>query len=300
MKTLRAAVIGAGHLGRHHARNMASLAGVELVAVCDPDEQRGRQAAEAAGARWLADAAELPLDLDAVSIAAPTPLHFSLARALLERGVHCLVEKPMTATLAEARELVAIAARAGRVLQVGHSERFNPVLDLLPGSAGAPRLIEARRTFPHTGRSGDTSVVYDLMIHDIDLALYFAGSRIQALEAAGGALIGPLEDWAHCRLVFASGCVATLMASRVAPLAMRRTVIHADMRTVDIDFQARRLGVFDAAGAREAQAGNEEPLRRELEHFAGCVRTGARPRVSGAEGLAAIEVAERVLSCIRG
>ncbi|MBI4878516.1 MAG: Gfo/Idh/MocA family oxidoreductase [Planctomycetes bacterium] len=300
MKKLRAAVIGAGHLGRHHARNMASLAGVELVAVCDPDEERGRQAAQAAGALWLADAAELPPDLDAASIAAPTPLHYSLARSLLERGVHCLVEKPMTATLEEARGLVAVAARAGRVLQVGHSERFNPVLDLLPAGGAAPRLIEARRTFPHTGRSGDTSVVYDLMIHDIDLALLFAGSSVAALEAAGGTLIGPLEDWAHCRLIFASGCVATLTASRVAPLAMRRTVIHSDAATLDIDFQARRLGVFDAAGAREAQGSGEEPLRRELEHFVDCVRAGARPVVSGEEGLAAIEIAERVLARIRG
>jgi predicted dehydrogenase len=292
------AVIGTGHLGRHHARNLAALSGVELVAVCDPSEERGRAAAELAGTGWVRSPDELPGDLDAVSIAAPTPLHFELASRYLRDGVHCLVEKPMTATSKEARRLCGIAAESGALLQVGHIERFNPVLDELDPAAVSPRLIEAWRLAPYSGRSIDTSVVFDLMIHDLDLALWFAGSEVSSVEARGGVLIGPLPDWAGCTLRFASGAVAHLTASRVAPSPERRMIVHHPGGTIDLDFGRRRRCLFDEDGVREHQGGDDEPLRRELAHFVDRIRSCEPVLVSEREGLQAVELAEEVLSQI--
>ena len=298
-QTLRMAVIGTGHLGRHHARNLGALEGVELVAVCDPCEERGRAAAETAHTTWFGSTDDLPEDLDAVSIAAPTPLHFELAAGYLKRGIHCLVEKPMTATSEEARALCGIAQESSALLQVGHIERFNPVLDGLDRSALSLRLIEAWRLAPHSGRSTDTSVVFDLMIHDLDLALWFAASEVTSVEARGGVLIGPWPDWASCTIRFASGAVANLTASRVAPHAERRMLLHHRSGTVDLDFGRRRRGSFDAEGVSEHQGGDDEPLRRELAHFVERIRTREAVLVSELEGLKAVELAEQVLAQIQ-
>ena len=302
-RTIRAAVFGTGHLGRHHARNLGALDGVELVGVVDPDETRGRAAAEMGGTTWYASADALPDDLDCVSIAAPTPLHFEIARGLLERKIACLVEKPLCATLEEANALAALADEAGVVCQVGHIERFNPVLDHLPPLTGdlAPRFLDARRLAPHPGRSTDTTVVFDLMVHDLDLVLAWAGAPLTSLEATGGVVVGPLVDWASARLTFENGVVAHVTASRVAPAPERRTVIGAAARTVDVDFGARTLAIVGPGGKEDVetfQGSDEEPLRRELAHFVDCVRTGRRPHVSHAEGRVAVEVAHRVLATI--
>lgn len=297
-RVLRAAVVGTGHLGRHHARNLGSIEGVELVGIVDPDEKRGRAAAEMGKTAWFAGAGALPSDLDLVSIAAPTPLHFAIASDFLSRGVACLVEKPMCATLDEADRLAALADEHGVLCQVGHIERFNPVLDHFPTLAEPPRFIDARRLAPHPGRSTDTTVVFDLMVHDLDLVLAWAGAPLRSLEATGGVVVGPLVDWAAARLVFENDVVAHVSASRVAPAPERRTVLGCSDRTLDIDFAARTLAVVDAAGSRTYEGSKDEPLRRELEHFADCVRHGKRPRVSHVEGRAAVEVSHRVLDSI--
>lgn len=289
------AVIGTGHLGRHHARNLANIANVELVGICDPDRERGLAAAELSGAAWVSDPAELPEDLDAVSIAAPTPLHHDLAASYLKRGVHCLVEKPMTATSEQAVSLCRIAEESRCVLQVGHIERFNPVLDGLTRPLPNPLQLDAWRLAPHSGRSRDTSVVFDLMIHDIDLALWFANSKVERVEARGGVLIGPLPDWASCRLTFESGMQANLIASRVSPTVERRMILQLGGGSLDIDFGKRTLGTFGPDGANTFQGGDDEPLRRELEHFVEQVRTGGRPLVSWDEGRLSVEIASEVL-----
>ncbi len=299
-RPLRAAVVGTGHLGRHHARNLGSLDGVELVGIVDPNEERGRAAAEMGGTVWFADADALPDGLDLVSIAAPTPLHFALASDFLRRGVACLVEKPMCATLEEAERLAALADETGVVCQVGHIERFNPVLDHLPPRDAPPEFVDARRLAPHPGRSTDTTVVFDLMVHDLDLVLAWAGAPVRALEARGGVVVGPLVDWAAARLEFENGTIAHVTASRVAPAAERKTVLAGAGRTVTIDFGARALAVVGEDGTESFQGSDEEPLRRELAHFADRVRTGARPTVSHVEGKAAVELAERVLDAIAG
>lgn len=297
--TLRMAVIGTGHIGRHHARNLGGLDGVELVAVCDPDEGRGRQAAEMGNSRWVKTPDELPGDLDGVCIAAPTPLHGELAERFLGAGVHCLVEKPLAATPDEAARIVGAAHEAGRIVQVGHIERFNPVFDQLDPDSVRPTQIDCWRLAPHTGRSTDTSVVFDLMIHDLDLVLWWADSPVTAVEASGGIQVGPLEDWASARVSFESGCRAHVTASRVAPTAVRRSVLHGAELTADIDFGQRKLGLHGAAGSQEHQGSDEEPLRRQLAHFVDCVRQGRRPLVAGEDGQKAVELAARVLSCLR-
>ncbi|MFH0944172.1 MAG: Gfo/Idh/MocA family oxidoreductase [Planctomycetota bacterium] len=294
-RPLRMAVIGTGHLGRHHARNLSNMANVELVGISDPDRERGLAAAELSGATWFADPSELPEDLDAVSIAAPTPLHHDLAEKYLRRGIHCLVEKPMTATSAQAVSLCRIAEESGCVLQVGHIERFNPVLDGLTRPLPRPLQLDGWRLAPHSGRSTDTSVVFDLMIHDIDLALWFANSKVDRVEARGGVLIGPLPDWAVCRLTFESGTQANLTASRIAPTVERRMILHLNDGTLDIDFGKRALGTFGPGGVATFQGSEDEPLRRELEHFVARVRAGERPLVSWDEGRLSVEIASEVL-----
>ncbi len=304
---LKVAVIGTGSLGRHHARNLGALAelgGLELAGVVDPSEERGKAAAELGKTRWIARPEDLP-KVDAVSIAAPTPFHFELAKSFLEQGVHVMVEKPMCATLAQAEDLVKIAARSGRVLQVGHIERFNPVLDLMPVGELGVCAITAERLTVHTGRSTDTSVVFDLMIHDIDLVRAFAKSEIAAVDAETGVVSGPLEDWASARLEFENGIVATIVASRVASDRARRTRLYCADRVVDVDFDKRKLAITARApgaalpAVTTADGTQEEPLKRELFDFVRCIREGAAPRVGAKDGLAAIAIADKVLASAR-
>lgn len=297
---LEVAVIGTGSLGRHHARNLARIEGVKLVAVVDPSEERGRAAAELSKTGWLARVEDVPRSVAAVSIAAPTPIHFDLAKRFLEEGVHVLVEKPMCATLEQAERLAVIAGKSKRVLQVGHIERFNPVLDLLPAGDLAVRAITCERLTPHTGRSTDTSVVFDLMIHDIDLARAFAQSEVVEVEAAAGIVSGPLEDWAEARLSFANGRSATLVASRVAAERGRRTRLYCDRRVIDIDLDKRKLAVTalrDGAplpSVTTSEGTQEEPLFRELSDFVRCALENSTPRVGAQDGLAAVRIADAV------
>lgn len=299
---LRVAVVGAGHLGQHHARNLASLDDVQLVAICDPDSARVKAMADQYGAAHVTRIEDLPSDLDAVSIAAPTPLHAMFAEHFLGRGVHCLVEKPMTATLEEGRALAELAAGEGLVLQVGHIERFNPAFDGFENGASGPLWLEARRYTAFTGRSTDTSVVFDLMIHDIDLALSLIPSTVTRIEARGGVVRGPLEDWASCRLNFQNGAVADIATSRVMIEPQRKLRAFYSDRVVEFDLGARKRSETRGRELEkvEHQGGSDEPLKRELVDFVRCVRGGKSPRVSQNEGLAAIEVAHEVLSQIRG
>jgi len=292
---VRVAVLGTGSLGRHHARNLAALDGVELVAVADPDAEQGRAVAAANDCDWVAGHDDLPGNLDAVVIAAPTSLHFELAEWALERGFHCLVEKPMCASLEQARSLHERAVASGRVVQVGHIERFNPVFDHVDVAGLAPGVIVAERVGPHPGRSLDSSVVFDLMIHDIDLALWFAASPVASVAAIGGVDVGPRTDWAEARLEFDNGCVARLVASRVSKRAGRVSFI-AGRQSMEIDYRTRTATTFHAAPAKPTRAtgSDEEPLRRELSHFVSCIRNGSQPLVTSADGLSAIDVADRV------
>ncbi|ULA60175.1 MAG: Oxidoreductase [Nitrospira sp.] len=307
MTPLRAGVIGVGHLGQHHARHYATLPGVTLAGVYDASPDRATLIAERHGVPAWTQLTDLLPQVDLVSVAAPTSAHFAAAKACLEAGKHVLVEKPIAVTSAEARELVELAARRGCLLQVGHSERFNPIMQRMRASIERPAFIEGHRLSAFGERGTDVDVVLDLMIHDLDLVLSFHPGPVEEVRAAGVPVLSSNIDIANARIAFASGCVANLTASRVSTNKMRRLRFFQRDRYVSIDFQSRQAMVsrrVQGTGPRPTidvetlQAGDEEPLRLELESFIHAVATGSRPVVSGEDGEAALNLAARVVDAI--
>jgi len=307
VRPLKTAVIGVGHLGRHHARILAGLDGVELVAVVDTDIERAAQVAEAAGTRARADAAGLESEVDAVSIAVPTESHLAVALPFLERGVATLIEKPLARSTADADRLVETARRSGAVLAAGHTERHNPAVAVARELVDAPRFIEVHRlgTFPE--RSLDIDVVFDLMIHDLDIVLSFVGSDVEAIDAVGVPVLTSRIDIANARLRFANGCIANLTASRISRDRIRKIRFFQPDAYVAIDYgaqQVERYRVVRGAGARPAIEGGlldvprDEPLKRELADFVAAARSGGRPLVSGDDGRRALAIAERIAGAI--
>lgn len=318
------AVVGVGKLGLFHARLMKQSALADLRAVVDPDPARAAEVAEELGCAALTSPDELPEEVVAVSVAAPTSLHHRVTMPLLERGLHVLVEKPMAATLEEARAMHALASDKQLVLQVGHIERFNPALAAYNELGVQPRFIEAHRLAPFNFRTLDTSVVMDLMIHDIDIVLELAQSPLARVDAVGSRVLGKHVDIANARLVFENGCVANVTASRVSFEPMRRTRVFGDDTFCSIDFGTRRafvvrkaegfdLGSLDLAAAAERDIQPKDsfkeflaqglmdlaeidmeatnPLLDEIEAFLGNVRGQAAGGVPGRDGLRAMEVA---------
>jgi predicted dehydrogenase len=327
---LRVAVIGVGHLGKFHARIYKENPGAELVALVDPDLARAKALASELGVAAFATAAELPRDLDAVSIAVPTSRHCDVAVPLLERGLACLVEKPIAATPAEGARMLAAAKQGDAALAIGHVERFQPGLRKIAALKLAPRFIECHRLAPFSFRSMDIGVVHDLMIHDLDLILHLAPSAVESFDAAGGAILTDREDLASVRLVFQDGARANVTASRVSLAPMRRFRMFSSDCYVSLDF-TKNYGLMVKKGPRfeegkaelkhldpsvlaerpdlvkndmievvELELGqSERPLQAELDSFLRCVRTGTAPEVTGVDGLAALELAERISTAIR-
>lgn len=303
-KALRTAVVGTGYLGRFHAQKYASLSCCELVAVCDPDRTRGGEIANETGTRALADHRELAGICDAVSIASPTRSHFAVARDCLERGLHVLVEKPMTTTADEARTLIDIATGNGLVLQVGHLERFNPALVSVADRIQSPLFIESHRLAPFTQRGADVDVVLDLMIHDIDIILHLVPSRIAAIHANGACVVSEATDIASVRIEFEDGCVANVTASRVSGKRERRMRFFQKDLYVAIDFQENTTRVCHVDRERspddkgvpaidcvDAELGKGDAILAEINAFLNAIRTETRPLVSGEDGLRALETA---------
>jgi predicted dehydrogenase len=301
---LRAGVIGVGALGRHHARVWAGLPGVRLVGVQDTDAARAAEVAGEHGGRAFSDLDALLAEVDAVSVAVPTIDHHAVARRAIERGRDVLLEKPMTATLAEADDLTALAAQRGAVLQVGHIERFNPATAALLSAGKGARFVEVHRLGSFSPRSLDVDVVLDLMIHDLDIVLSLDGSEPLQIEAVGVPVLTPRVDIANARLRFASGLIANLTASRVSLEKVRKFRVFAPRTYVSADFTAREAQVFrleaDEAGrpriAVERQgAPGQEPLRLQIEAFTRAVRDRSRPVVSAEDGRRALALAHGVL-----
>ncbi len=311
---IRAGVVGAGHLGYHHARLYASLPGVILVGVVDSAPEKAARAAEEFGGSAL-DSVEALLErgAQAVSVATPTTTHHAVAKALLEAGVHVLVEKPITPTLEQAEDLVATAARNNCKLQVGHVERFNGAVMALFEALKHPRFIECHRLSPFPMRGADVSVVLDLMIHDLDIVLTLDRSEVTSLDAVGVPVFSETEDIANVRLRFASGCVANLTASRVSMDKMRKIRIFEESAYVSTDYSAQEVMVYRKkaeplpAGANPMeqisieplQVRKDEPLKLELAAFIACVRNGSAPLVSGEDGARALRVAQDIERFIR-
>lgn len=303
MTRLRTAVLGAGYLGRFHAQKYAAHPRCELVAVVDTDAERAAEVAAELHCEAWSDPALLPECVDAVSVAAPTRLHHQLALPLLQAGVHLLIEKPMTTTLAEADALIDAASAAGCVLQVGHLERFNPAMVEAAGEVTAPRFIESHRIAPFNPRGADVSVVLDLMIHDIDLILELVDAPLERMDASGAAVISNDIDIANARLNFADGCVANVTASRVSPKAERRLRIFQSQAYFALDLQAGILDIQrrDPASSgppdmaqilREQRCpGRRDALADEIDAFVTAVINAQPPLVSGADGRRALSAA---------
>src|SRR5262245_3103708 len=240
----RVAVIGVGHLGRHHVRLLSGLPGVSLVAAVDLIPERARAAAEAGKTTALTDARELIGTVDAVIVAVPTVDHLMVARELLERGVHVLVEKPMTASLAEADAMIALAEASGATLAVGHTERFNPAVAAALPIVTAPRFIEVHRLSGFPDRSLDIDVVFDVMIHDLDIVLAIERSAVVAVDAIGVPVLTTRVDIANARIRFASGCIANITASRISRDKVRKTRFFQPDMYVSVDCQTQELEVW--------------------------------------------------------
>lgn len=307
MLTLKAGVIGVGHLGQHHARLYASLPGSTLVGVHDRDAARARTIADRHGAKVFDTPEGLLSGVDLVSVAVPTSDHYAVAKACLAAGKHVLVEKPIAVTPAEARELVALAEARGCRLQVGHSERFNPVMQAVRPHIGRPAFIECHRLSAFGERGTDVDVVLDLMIHDLDLVLSFSPGPVEEVRAAGVPVLSSNVDIANARIMFRSGCVANLTSSRVSLNTMRRLRVFQKDSYVSIDFQTRqgmicrrlaKPGERPTIDMEQVQGGDEEPLKLQLESFLESVRAGTRPVVSGEDGASALELAHQVLQAI--
>lgn len=303
-QVLRAGVIGVGALGRHHARVWADLPGATLVGVHDLDPARAAEVAARHGCRAFADPSALLDAVEAVSIAVPTVDHHAVARLALGRGRDVLLEKPLTATLAEADDLVAQARERALVLQAGHIERFNPATAVLLEAGRGARFVEVHRLGSFSARSLDVDVVLDLMIHDLDLVLSLDGSDPVQIEAVGVGVLTPKVDIANARLRFASGLIANLTASRVSVEKVRKFRVFAPRTYVSADFAAREAQIYRLEADEQQRprivsetrgAPEEEPLRRQIAAFAEAVRRRTPPVVSGEDGRRALALAHAIL-----
>ena len=310
MQQVRTAVIGVGYLGRFHAQKYAALPEAELVAVVDANQQNREQVAAETGCRPVADYRDILGEVDAVSIATPTPLHYPIARECLERGLHVLVEKPITTTIEEARSLVETAARAGRILQVGHLERFNAAILALAGTLRTPRFVESHRLAPFKERGTDVNVVLDLMIHDIDLIQSLVGAPIESIDAVGASVFSAGLDIANARIRYANGCVANTTASRVSMKMERKLRLFQDDAYISIDLQQKVLTIVrkPPAGAdvpkgqvliEERTYDQGDALKLEIEAFLHSIRAGTPPVVTGEDGLRALETATRITQMVQ-
>ena len=302
---MRTAVIGVGYLGRFHAQKYRNAANSELIGVADPSADARRAMTAELGVAAFADHRELLGRVDAVSIVTPTPLHYAIAKEFLEAGAHVLVEKPMTATVAEGERLVEAARRADRVLQVGHLERFNAAVQAVQPILTVPRFIESARLAPFKHRGTDVNVVLDLMIHDIDLILSIVRSPVTSVEAIGTKVFSNEIDIANARLRFANGCVANATASRVSMKTERRLRLFQDDAYVSVDLQQKVLTVIRKSGAmtsdgmpqvdiQETAYEQGDALKAEIESFLEAAATGRPPPVSGEDGLKALGVAVQI------
>jgi predicted dehydrogenase len=316
-ETLRLAVVGAGHMGRFHAQAVAERDDARLAAVCDVDADRARAVAEECGGESVTDIADLAGRIDAAVVAASTSAHEDVAAALAAQGTPMLIEKPLAGTAEEARRIADTARRAGVLVQVGHILRFDPVTRAVAGRRLGPRYVEVLWVSPFRFRCLDTGVVMDVMIHGLDVVLDLVGEAPERVDAVGGVVVGPHEDFVSARLRFPGGCVADVSASRMSRRQERLVRVFAEGAYLKMDYGERRVEILspspdlrrrledgtlvgagmDALVTTESIPVETEPdaLRAQLAAFIESVRTGAEPAVNVEEGVRAVELAEQVL-----
>lgn len=325
---LPVAVIGAGHMGRHHVRHYHEMEEARLVAVIDTNVERARALAEPLGVKFADRLTPELGDIAAVTVAVPTIHHLSNAKPLIERGIAVLVEKPLAPSAAEAQEIADLARKHDVVVQVGHTERFNPAVRAVDRLGLRPKFVEAHRISPFTFRSADIGVVFDLMIHDIDVMLHLVRDKVERVDAVGVNVLGAHEDIANARVTCAGGAVANLTASRLALKTERKLRVFAENAYVSLDYQkkvgvaitldknldilklAREKNIEDLsqmAGldfgkmvhVEPLQIDDKDPLRMELQAFIEAVRTHGRPPVSADDGALAVRLAEEIVNCVK-
>jgi predicted dehydrogenase len=300
--SLRAAVIGVGHLGAFHAEKYASMRDVDLVAVVDADPGRAETVAARHQTAVLTDYRQLFGRVDCVSLAVPSPLHFSLAHDCLLHGIDVLVEKPLATSMTEGRALVEAADHHARILQVGHLERFNPAIRAVAGVVTQPRFIECHRLAPFVERGTDVDVILDLMIHDLDVILSLVRADVQSVESVGVPVLSETVDIANARLRFNNGCIANITASRVALKRERKIRLFQSDTYVSVNYGEKHVRVIRRVLAdgtpnievEEHALGEGDALFDEIEHFVTAVRTRQCPLVDGRTALRALEVAEMI------
>ena len=314
MSDLRIALVGAGAFGSNHARLLAELPSVRFAGIFDADRERAQELARVHGAPVLDSLADVARCADAAVVATPTITHEAVVCELLDRGLHVLVEKPIAPSAAAGERLARRGRDTGRVLQVGHLERFNPAIAALRQQLSTPLFFESHRLSVFTPRSLDVDVVLDLMIHDLDIVLTCTGEQPCEVRAAGISVLSPLVDIANVRLLFPSGCVGNLTASRVSTEKVRKLRLFQPGEYISVDYsrqEALRLsvqGLQDGAQLASGLPGVQatplpvtagEPLRRELESFADSVQMGRTPEVTAEQATEALRVAESILAKIK-
>ena len=295
MQKFRVGVVGTGSIGKNHARVMSELKDIEFAAIFDANPATAKDMAKRFGVRAVSSLEEFAALVDAATIATPTPTHFPIANFLLQQGKHCLVEKPITENTPDATALADLASRTGLVLQVGHIERFNPVLGALEQRLTHPQFIEAHRLSPYPGRSIEIGVVLDLMIHDLEIVLHLVRSPVKYVDAVGLPVLSKGEDIANARIRFENGCVANLTASRISPEKMRKIRVFQSDAYLSLDYQNQSGEIYRLADGNitweSVPIEKDEPLKREIAAFVECAKAGATPKVSGYAGAAALELA---------
>lgn len=302
MKKVRVAVIGTGYLGKIHASLLRQLPSCTLAAVCDSDPAMLERVSSELSVPGVSDHRRLFKTVDAVIIAVPTRLHYSVARDCLRAGLSCMVEKPFTTTVREADELIRLARKAGLALQVGHVERFNPAFAASKKLFGKPYFIECHRLSGFPNRSLDIGVILDLMIHDIDIVLGLVRSPIRRIDAVGVNVLTPFEDIANARITFANGCICNLTASRISEEPVRKIRIFLKEAYISLDYRNEQASVYrKKAGTITKESipiEREQPLKRELVSFISCVRNGTEPVVNGETAREALDVALKIRKLI--
>ncbi|MFH1067063.1 MAG: Gfo/Idh/MocA family oxidoreductase [bacterium] len=300
---LKAVVVGVGHMGKNHARVYAQLKNAELAGVYDIEQDVCRRIAQQHDVRCFSCLKEAMEAADVISIATPTSSHSDVASQCIQAGKHVLVEKPLALDTEEACKLVELAETAKVILQVGHVERFNPVLTALEERLSNPRFIEAHRLSPYPGRSTDIGVVMDMMIHDLEIILHLVRSPIKSLDAVGIPVLSKGEDIANVRIRFENGCIANITTSRISPEKMRKIRVFQEDVYLSLDYQHQSGEIYRKVKSqivREAiPVAKDEPLKRELESFLECVETRSSPVVSGAHASNALKAAAMILEEIK-
>jgi predicted dehydrogenase len=302
-RKIKVGVIGVGHLGKEHARIYSQLSNCELIGIYDVNPSTAESIAKKVRSKAFHSIEELAQQIDAVSVVVPTTAHRDVAKIFLNLGKDVFIEKPITETTAQAEELVKLAQEKKCLVQVGHVERFNPVLSYLEKNLQNPKFIEAHRLSPYPGRGTDVSVILDLMIHDLDVILHLVKSPIESFDAVGVPVLSPSEDIANVRLKFKNGCVANITTSRISPEKLRKIRVFSADSYISLDYQNQTGEVFWKENASikrdKVPVTKDEPLKLELTAFIESVLHRSEPKVSGEQGKRALDIAVAIIDQIR-